>query len=218
MSNAKAPKTLTVEQQEDLLESLLCSTSPPKTARKGIRNYLIACLMLDAGLRVGEVVQLRASHLLFNRHPVRSLVVTKDIAKNRRQRSIPVNARLTKAIDDFFSNVICIDDLHTSYQLFTSPKTHKCLTTRQVENIICSAAMKAFGRPVNPHMLRHTFGSDVLRVSDLRVTQELLGHSCVSSTQIYTHPNEEDKQKAIDALHNDVTRSVDDLEELPGLS
>ena len=70
MSNAKTPKTLDLTQQQELLDALLRKGAPRKTARKGIRNHLMACLMLDAGLRVGEVVKLKLSHLYFNNLPV----------------------------------------------------------------------------------------------------------------------------------------------------
>jgi len=60
--------------------------------------------------------------------------------------------------------------------------------------------MKALGFKVHPHMLRHTFGTNLLRVSDIRVVQSLLGHASISTTQIYTHPNTADQKKAIDKL------------------
>ena len=214
----KSPPTLNVDQQQKLLEALQKNDSPPITRRRGIRNYLIACLMLDAGLRVGEVVQLEFSHLFFNGEPVRSLLLTKNITKNKKQRSILVNTRLKKAIKDFFSDSLPWDNLYASYQVFRSPKTQKCLTTRQVENIINSAGMKSLGRPVNPHMLRHTFGSGLMRVTNMRTVQELLGHSHISSTQIYTHPNEDDKKKAIEDLENEVKLLGQDIEDLAGIS
>jgi len=197
MSNARTPRTLTTDEQETLLYALHKPTSPTKTCCKGIRNYLIACLMLDAGLRVGEVVQLTISHLWFNGQPVRSLVLTSDITKNHKERVVPVNSRLSNSIDDYFSHVLGTVDCHPSFQVFSAPQSKRCLTTRQVEHIITGTAMAAIGRPINPHMLRHTFGSKLLRVTNIRTVQELLGHSCITSTQIYTHPNEEDKRKAI---------------------
>ena len=216
MSNAKSPKTLTADQVQDLLDALHESSYPVKTYRRGLRNYLIACLMLDAGLRVGEVVQLEFSHLVFNGKPVKQLIVTSDIAKNNKERSIHVNSRLKKAIDAYFSALPHKSDWHSVVKVFCSSKSNICLTTRQVELIINKASMKVLGFPVHPHMLRHTFGSNLMRVTNLRTVQELLGHSCLSSTQVYTHPNADDKKKAIEDLELEVTGPDLDLENLAG--
>lgn len=197
MSNAKTPKTLDTEQQQKLLDELLRKGAPQKTAQKGIRNHLIACLMLDAGLRVGEVVALKKSHLYFNDVPVNTLVLTSDITKNHRERTVPISSRLKDALIDYFqsSNWMKLAELCHFVFIINSPTTP--ITTRQIENIINTAAWKCFGRPMNPHMLRHTFASCLMRVTDMRTVQELLGHSDITSTQIYTHPNEDDKKKAI---------------------
>lgn len=199
--NHGTPRTLTLKQQQDLLEVLKKEEWPTKTYRKGIRNYLIAILMLDAGLRVGEVVQLEISHLWFDGKPVGSLFLTSNITKNHKERSVPVTSRLSSTIDDFFAHVIGTLNRKPSNQIFMAVQSNKCLTTRQVEHIINNAGLKALGRPVNPHMLRHTFASKLMRVTNMRTVQQLLGHSCISSTMIYTHPNEDDKKKAIESLN-----------------
>lgn len=191
------PKTLNVTEQHQLLNALLSKNAPNKSFRKGIRNYLIGCLMLEAGLRVGEVVALKMSHLYFNGKPVQNLVLTSDITKNHVERTVPVSTRLQKALQEYLDNHFWLDDEPSSHKAFTSFMAHEGITTRQVERIIFTAGYKAFGRPVNPHMLRHTFATKLMRVTDMRTVQELLGHSDITSTQIYTHPNEDDKKKAI---------------------
>jgi len=217
MSNARTPKTINVTQQEQLLEALLRKNAPPKTFHKGIRNYLIACLMLDAGLRVGEVVALKWSHLCFNREPVQNLLLTPDITKNHRERSVPVNDRLSNAIKEYFHSGAFLGPLTYGMFVFYKPDLNHALTTRQVENIMNAASSKAFGWRINPHMLRHTFASNLLRVTNMRTVQELLGHNYVTSTQIYTHPNEDDKRKAIDDLQQQTNELGKDLEALAGL-
>ncbi|MCW4049270.1 MAG: tyrosine-type recombinase/integrase [Candidatus Bathyarchaeota archaeon] len=200
MSNARTPKTLTTEEQEALLEALKKDHSKGKLFCKGLRNYLIAVLMLDAGLRVGEVVQLQLSHLWFETNPVKSLYLTSDMTKNHKGRSVPIGGRLFLAIDNFFTHMPFKLDHGPTYRVFNAPQSNSCLTTRQVENIINAAGYKALGRPVNPHMLRHTFASKLMRVTNIRTVQQLLGHNCISSTQIYTHPNADDMKKAIEEM------------------
>jgi len=216
MSNAKPPKTLDVTQQQQLLDALLRNDSPPKTFRKGIRNYLMACLMLDAGLRVGEVVALKKSHLYFNDRPVVTLLLTSSITKNHRERTVPIGDRLCKAIVAFYERNLWLHHRHESYSIWGNELRDTPLTTRQVENILGEAGTKAFGRRINPHMLRHTFASRLLKVTNMRTVQQLLGHNCITSTQIYTHPNEDDKKKAIADLEQQVSGLGQDLEDAAG--
>lgn len=194
------PKTLNVTEQHQLLDALLCKDAPHKSFRKGIRNYLIGCLMLEAGLRVGEVVALKISHLYFNGNPVQNLILTEDITKNHVERSVPISTRLKQALEEYIKVFIFIEYSDLDLSAFHRPHSSLYLTTRQVERIINTAGYKAFGRPVHPHMLRHTFATKLMRVTNMRTVQELLGHSNVTSTQIYTHPNEDDKKKAIEGI------------------
>lgn len=191
---SRTPPTLNVTEQDRLLDALLSKNTPHKSFRKGIRNYLIGCLLLDAGLRVGEVVSLKMSHLYFNSTPVETLLLTPDITKNHVERTVPVSSRLTQALEEYYDEhpkLHCAPDDHF---VFCPGCSSIPITTRQVERIINAAGWKALGRPVHPHMLRHTFASKLMRVTDIRTVQELLGHSDISSTQIYTHPNEDDKR------------------------
>jgi len=216
MPNAKTPKTLPTYQQEMLLAALRSDDRPHKTFLKGVRNYLIGCLMLDAGLRVGEVVALKMSHLYFAGVPVRQLLLSGDITKNKRERTVPINMRLKAAILQHFEVNAWLIHRADNYSVWGTEKSDIPLTTRQVENVLNKAAMKSLGRLVNPHMLRHTFGSSLLRITNIRTVQELLGHSQVTSTQIYTHPNEDDKQNAIDDLEEQTKLLGSDLEHLAG--
>jgi len=198
--NAKTPRTLDSEQQIEILHALLKIGAPPKTLKKGVRNHLMGCLMLEAGLRVGEVVKLKYSHLFFNRTPVKSILLTGDITKNHKERSVPVSERLLASMQDYFEGWIPTDLASFKSFCFYVKDPTTPLTTRQVENVIVSAGETAFGRRINPHMLRHTFASRLMRVTNMRTVQELLGHSYITSTQIYTHPNEDDKKTAIEKL------------------
>ncbi len=191
------PKTLTVTECHQLLDALLIKDGTVKQFRKGIRNYLMALLMLDAGLRVGEVVRLRASDLYYNGQTVTAIIIGQNIAEKDCQRSIPVSGRLSDSIKTMAEKWWFYERGDTRSFAFYTTGAYAPLTTRQVERIIRQAALKCLGRPVHPHILRHTFGTRLMRKTNARVVQELLGHKNMSSTQIYTHPNGEDLKKAI---------------------
>lgn len=194
------PKTLNATEQRQLLDALLNRNATDKSFRRGIRNYLIGCLLLEGGLRVGELVQLKASHLYFCGEPVKTLVLTGDITKNHVERTVPVSTKLKNALEEYWQEYRWLAGLPDNHFAWDRLCGHKTLTTRQVERIINKAGWKALGRPVHPHMLRHTFATKLMRVTNMRTVQELLGHSDIGSTQIYTHPNEDDKKKAIESL------------------
>lgn len=195
-----APKTLTYEQCECLLDALQNKNGTPGLAHRGIRNYCIALVMLDAGLRVSEVVGLDVTDLIFNNVPVTSLLVRADIAKNRKERSIPISTRLCEALKKMHETYWSGVPANVQHRAFRSRAVDKPLSRRQVHRIISYASTAALGRSVNPHVLRHTFASRLMRVTSMRTVQELLGHKHIVSTQIYTHPDEQDKKSAIDSM------------------
>ncbi len=209
------PKTLTAFESHQLLKALLCKSGTPKQVRRGIRNYTMALLMLDAGLRVGEVVQLRTTDLWYGLCAVLSLVVRAGITKTKTERIIPLSSRIRAAVNQtaelLWNNNIGSDEQFAFYR--TDPTVH--MTTRQVERIIRRAALKSIGRPVHPHMLRHTFATRLMRKTNARVVQELLGHAHITTTQIYTHPNEDDKKKAIQEVGEDNAQNPIEIKELP---
>ncbi len=204
-----APKTLTVTECHQLLDALICKDGTKKQFRKGVRNYLMALLMLDAGLRVGEVVRLKLSDLFFSGTAIKAIVIGDGLAEKDCTREVPASGRIIDAIEEM-AKCWWVQEYWTiqGYAFFTVDENTP-LTTRQVERIIRAAAMKCLGRPVHPHVLRHTFASRLMRKTNARVVQELLGHKNLSSTQIYTHPNGEDLKQAIDRIDEDDPNSGD---------
>jgi len=199
------PQTLTADESEKLLVEL---QGPPGTLYnrpKAIRNYTMALLMLDAGLRVGEVVKLRYKDLWFNNKPVTSLVAPASITKTKTERIVPLTKRIHNALTEY----------HTKHPellygakdpfVFEGYLIGHPVTTRQVERIVRAAAIAAIGRPVHPHVLRHTFASRLMRITNSRTVQQLLGHKQLSSTQIYTHPNADDLKTAIRKMSDNST-------------
>lgn len=197
---SRTPKTLSVTECHQLLDALVHRDAPHKSFRKGIRNYTMALLMLDAGLRVGEVVALQMSDLYYGEVPVENLLIRPEIAKTKTERTVPLSTRIRGALAEYHEEHNGRYGGGTAHYAFTVSFRNTPLTTRQVERIIRAAALKSIGRPVHPHILRHTFGTRIERRAGLRIAQELLGHKNVASTQIYTHPNEDDKKKAIEAM------------------
>ncbi|GAJ04418.1 unnamed protein product [marine sediment metagenome] len=92
------------------------------------------------------------------------------------------------------------DHNHGARYAFYATWCMRPLTVRQVQRIITFAGKLSMGRNIHPHLLRHTFATRLMRNTSMAVVQQLLGHTNLSSTQIYTHPNGEDRKKAIDSL------------------
>ena len=194
------PKTLTVTECHQLLDALLCKKGTKKQFRKGIRNYTIALLMLDAGLRVGEVVSLTQQDLTYPTPPISSVTLQPHQTKNKKERTIPLSSRIQLALDEMDKKWWWPMGRLLHYYAFYQIDPRKPITTRQVERIIRKAALKCLGRPIHPHVLRHTFASRLMKRVNARIVQELLGHTRLSSTQIYTHPSQDDLEHAIAQL------------------
>lgn len=197
--SSESPPTLETQECEKLLDTLLNNANTSKQKRKAVRNHCMALLMLDAGLRVGELVSLRIPDLYFNRQPVRTIFIKSHMTKNKVEHHIPVSERLSKALASYLLTCkFSPNDIGVGFA-FLSGSSSRPITTRQVERIICAAGWNALGRPVHPHVLRHTAASKWMRVTNERVVQQLLGHKYLSSTQIYCHPNSDDLRQAIDS-------------------
>ncbi len=194
--------TLTADECDKLLEYLHSPKHDYQTGRVLHRNYTMALVMLDAGVRVGELIQLRQDQLWFADGPTFALCIEKDQAKNKHERTVPITARLRDAIEQMHRQWWYTNQNDRPNYAFYQVSPLSPLTTRQVQRIIKSASAKAIGREVHPHLLRHTFASRLMRKTSMRVVQELLGHSSITSTQIYTHPNSDDRRKAIDSLND----------------
>jgi len=193
------PPTLESVDCDKLLDYLRYNSHTANKMRKAVRNYVMGLLMLDAGLRVGELVSLRVSDLYFNREPVRNIIIKPHMTKNKVEHSIPVSELLSAALVILFDIWWLNNETPDREFAFTNVSTDRPITTRQVERIICAAGWKALGRPVHPHVLRHTFASRLIRITSSSTVQQLLGHRYLASTQVYLHPNEEDKRQAIDS-------------------
>jgi len=172
-----------------------------KALKSSPRNHAIIATMLQTGVRVGELVGLIFDDLLIGGRFKNALTVRGEISKSKREREIPISKRLKDVLQEYITwyqnrNIaIKPDD-----PLFQQSNKVQSLSPRQVERIIAKLSKEAIGRKIHPHLLRHTFATNMMRVADIRIVQEILGHTNIASTQIYTHPNNVDLSKAVDKL------------------
>jgi len=191
-------KTITDEQAQLFLDCLRCDSLLFSLPRERIRNYTICQLMLEAGLRIGELLKLQYHDLYLMGRPVSSLRVRAKLAKGGRAREIPVSPILDDVLNNFYLEFFADCNPAPIDYVFKSRYTPRPISTRQVQRIIKAASMKSIRRHITPHTLRHTFGNRILKRSNMRVAQVLLGHAHVNTTQIYTHPDEGDLRGAVD--------------------
>lgn len=196
----RTPETLTESESLKLISYLLLHDVPDQAPRIRIRNTLMAELMLDAGLRVGELVQLLATDLVVSDEPVSSICIRAEIAKGKHQRIVPLTERIKANIrqmqKQYWKYAWTDRPIHAFY--LNASQYH--LSPRQVQRIIKRAALRSIGRIICPHVLRHTFATRLMQVTNSRVVQEMLGHRHLSTTQIYTHPNHTDKVDAVNKM------------------
>jgi site-specific recombinase XerD len=192
---------LTEEEQVKFVLFFHKNLPTPTQRLQQTRDRLIMLLMLDAGLRVSEAISLTISDLHMLNAPVSMIFIRPEISKTKTERSVPVTSRLSDAIQEMWLNVWqAWSFLHYS-MAFPDSRKRKHISARQIERIIQTAGMCSIGRPVHPHMLRHTFATRLMKKCNIRIVQTLLGHKALSSTQIYTHVNTQDIQAAIDSLN-----------------
>ena len=170
-SPSHLPNVLSPEEVSQLLNF------KPKNAQEK-RDLAIIELIYSSGLRVSETVNANLSDFEDGKDFLRVL------GKGSKTRLVPVGRYAKNAIEDW---MIERDKLSTKDDsLFVNLRGNR-ITTRSVQERLKNIAIMQGLPPVNPHMLRHSFATHLLESSgDLRSIQELLGHSSLSTTQIYT--------------------------------
>lgn len=164
-----------------------------------VRNYTMIFLALSTGLRVSELIGLFIEDVAPFGELSPILTVPKRISKRKVKREIPLNHEIRTVLTIWLKIRKSIYRISTpSSFLFTSRNTNKPLSTRDFQRIVKNISIGSIGRSITPHTLRHTFATRVLKHSNTRVVQELLGHARIQTTQIYTHVNSEDTRAAID--------------------
>lgn len=205
--------TLSPDECDKLLDHLQTQGGTETQKRHALRNYCMALLMLDTGLRVGELTKLLVTDLFYAGSPVGSLTVICEKKDRKTQRTIPLTIRCFNAISSMEYAWWRKPPADSNWFAFFRTDPYQPITTRQVERIIRTAAFVSIGRPIHPHVLRHTFATRLMRKCPIRVVQELMGHASINSTQIYQHPNNQDLQQAIDELNSSNSLKLEDKNE-----
>ncbi|MFZ2168503.1 MAG: tyrosine recombinase XerC [Methylococcaceae bacterium] len=172
----KLPKTLDVDQINGLLEAGTSSALE-------IRDLAIFELFYSSGLRLSELAALNLSDVDL---PDNSLIVRNG--KGGKSRILPIGSKAVTAINNWLQQRLKNVSLLSEPALFVSARGTR-LGQRSIElRLEQWCKKKGIAEHIHPHMLRHSFASHLLESSqDLRAVQELLGHSNISTTQIYTH-------------------------------
>ena len=183
------PETLGAEAVNTLLQSI-----DPSDIPYGARDRAILEMLYGSGLRVSELVNLRADQVDWEENFLR---IT---GKGNKTRYVPLGGVAAKALRSYLAHARSrlLRNGRRADVLFLSNRGER-LTRDRVRQIIKERA-RAAGLPENvyPHIMRHSFATHLLENgADLRVIQDMLGHASLSTTQIYTHVD----QKRLVSLH-----------------
>ena len=176
------PDMLTVDETGRLLTAFSERSGEALT----VRNRAIMELMYASGLRVSETTDLKLGDIDFETGMVRVC------GKGSKERVVPVASRVLNLLRRYIAvarNELIAKNPHVPY-LFVS-RTGRKLNRERIWAIIKEAALIAgIDKEIYPHILRHSFATHLLENgADLRAIQEMLGHSDISTTEIYTHVN-----------------------------
>jgi integrase/recombinase XerD len=185
------PKYLNKKQIDDLLAS--CQGPKPQ----GLRDRAMLELLYASGLRVSELCHVRVSELEMNMGVVRVL------GKGNKHRIVPVGKSALHAVEQYLANARPrLLKGRASPFLFVTNRGG-AMTRQAFWQLLAGYGRKAgIFHDLTPHVLRHTFATHLLEGgADLRSLQSMLGHSDISTTQIYTHVVRSRLRKTVDEHH-----------------
>jgi integrase/recombinase XerD len=188
----KLPETLSIEEINILLDAINMSTP------EGERNKAMLETLYGCGLRVSELVSLKISELLFNEGFIRV------IGKGNKQRLVPIGSVAIKQVQQYIQKVRQTTKPKPGFEdIVFLNRRGKQLTRVMVFTIIKQLAQKAgINKTISPHTFRHSFATHLINGgADLRAIQEMLGHESITTTEIYTHLDNEYLRDAIISFH-----------------
>lgn len=203
----KLPSTIDIDQMQHLLDRLKALAKQSSNTIKQdffyCRSYAILETLYASGMRLAELAALNQNSIDFQ-----SANVT-VIGKGNKQRVLPIGKQALNAIKnwkkakaDFVEERKLAADAKNNIPLFISQQG-KRLSHRSIQIILSKEGINLpHQQTLHPHKMRHSYASHMLESSqDLRAVQELLGHSNISTTQIYTHIDFQQLADAYDKFH-----------------
>ena len=173
----KLPNVLSSQDIDNLLNS------PDKNSFLGLRDKAMLEILYATGLRVSELVNLKVSELDLEVGCIRTM------GKGSKERIVPIGSMAKKAVNNYllYSRSALLKGQNAE-EIFVT-KRGGCMTRQGFWKLLKRYAIQSNIRAsVSPHILRHAFATHLLeRGADLRSVQQMLGHSDISTTQIYTH-------------------------------
>ena len=173
----KLPNVLTIEEINLIINSV-------ESNNVGIRNRAIIEIIYGCGLRVSELTNLLLSNLFLKQGYI------KIVGKGNKERLSPIGSLATDALNDFLTNVrpgLKINNKFSDHVFINNRGTS--LSRSMIFKIIKKYTLKAnINKDISPHSLRHSFATHLVEGgANLRAVQEILGHSSITTTEIYTH-------------------------------
>ena len=178
----------------------------PLDTETGLRDRAIFELLFSSGLRVSELISLNRDSVNLAR---KEFMVR---GKGQKDRPVFVSDTAAEAIEDYLAErkdslpALFLNNSKNQPAVGTSGD-YRRLTPRSIQRIV-DKYVKAAGitKHVTPHTLRHSFATDLLmNGADLRSVQSLLGHSNISTTQIYTHVTDPHLKEIHEKFHSDTS-------------
>jgi len=171
------PKFLNRDQVDKLVDA------PDSAKASGIRDHAMVELLYATGIRVSELIHLRTSSLDLAKGLIR---VT---GKGKKQRIVPIHAESAKTIQNYMDGArLTLLDPGSSPYLFVTARGGPMTRQAFWASLTLNGKKAGIFHNLSPHVLRHTFATHVLEGgADLRSVQTMLGHSDLSTTEIYTH-------------------------------
>ena len=172
------------------------------SSETGLRDRAIIELLFSSGLRVSELVNLNRDHI----NTVRREFMVRG--KGQKDRPVFISESASQHVNNYLdSRSDNFPPLFISYSRNITPTTsgdYRRLTSRSIQRIINKYThMAGITKHVSPHTMRHSFATDLLmNGADIRSVQVMLGHSSISTTQVYTHVTDEHLREVHDRFHS----------------
>ena len=180
------PKTATAGFLEELLAEL--KSAAVNGGYQQRLNWLVVELLYSTGMRVSELAGLKQGDIDFSKQTIRVL------GKGNKQRTLPFGSPALRALELFLESKPESDSLVVN-------ERGKALGSREIYRVVAKQ-LSGTGHQLGPHSLRHSAATHLLdNGADLRSVQELLGHSSLSTTQIYTHVSIERLREGYEKAH-----------------